>query len=218
MTTAQKHQRTFPLFPVIFGVVAVALVTVVVLTFDSEDSSNETGSPEITGETLPLLPNGGSDPAAGMLAPEVSGADFDGSSVSMTNDGQAKVILFVAHWCPHCQREVPIVQDWLDSTTLPDNVDFYTISTSVSSTRENYPPSAWLEREGWTAQVIRDDATSSVGAAFGLTAYPYWVFTSAGLTRRLPTAGAQRQPSPRCSFSQSPACICCIEPPSKMNL
>ncbi len=179
MTTAQRPQRNFPLFPVIFGVVAVALVTVVVLTFDSGDSSDETGSPEITGETLPLLPEGSADPAVGMLAPEVSGADFDESSVSMTNDGQAKVIVFVAHWCHVCRREVPIVQDWLDSTTLPDNVDFYTISTSVSSTRENYPPSAWLEREGWTAQVILDDAASSVGNAFGLTAFPYWVFTSA---------------------------------------
>ncbi|MCH7585366.1 MAG: TlpA family protein disulfide reductase [Acidobacteria bacterium] len=163
----------------IFGVVTVVLVTLVVLTFDSGDTSSETGSPAITGETLPMLPGGGSDPAVGMLAPEVSGTDFDGSPVPMTNDGRAKVILFVAHWCPHCQREVPIIQDWLDSTTLPENVDFYTISTSVSSTRENYPPSAWLEREGWTAPVILDDATSSVSNAFGLTAFPYWVFTSA---------------------------------------
>ncbi len=179
MTTARRPQRSFPLFPVIFGFVAVVLVTLVVLTFDSEGSSNETGSPEITGEALPLLPEGSADPAVGMLAPEVAGTDFDGSAVSMTNDGQAKVILFVAHWCSHCQREVPIVQDWLDGTTLPENVDFYTISTSVSSTRENYPPSAWLEREGWTAQVILDDAASSVGNAFGLTAFPYWVFASA---------------------------------------
>ena len=179
MTTAQRPQRNFPLLPVLFGVVAVALVTVVVLTFDSGGSGSETGSPEITGETLPLLPEGGGDPAAGMLAPEVSGTDFDGSPVSMTNDGRAKVILFVAHWCPHCQREVPIVQDWLDSTTLPDKVDFYTVSTSVRSTGENYPPSAWLDREGWTAQVILDDAASSVSNAFGLTAFPYWVFTSA---------------------------------------
>lgn len=179
MTTARRPQRNFPLLPVVFGVVAVVLVTLVVLTFDSGGSSNETGSPEITGEALPLLPEGSADPAVGMLAPEVAGTDFDGSAVSMTNDGQAKVILFVAHWCSHCQREVPIVQDWLDGTTLPENVDFYTISTSVSSTRENYPPSAWLEREGWTAQVILDDAASSVGNAFGLTAFPYWVFASA---------------------------------------
>ncbi len=179
MTAVQRPQRNFPIFPVIFGVVAVALITVVVLTFDSGGAGSETGSPAITGETLPFLPEGGSDPALGMLAPEVSGTDFDGTALSMTNDGRAKVILFVAHWCPHCQREVPIVQDWLDSTTLPPNVDFYTISTSISSTRENYPPSAWLEREGWTAQVILDDAASSIGNAFGLTAFPFWVFTSA---------------------------------------
>ena len=189
MTAVQRPQRNFPIFPVIVGVVAVTLVTLVVLTFDSGGAGNETGSPAITGETLPFLPESGSDPALGMLAPEVSGTDFDGTALSMTDDGRAKVILFVAHWCPHCQREVPIVQDWLDSTTLPPNVDFYTISTSISSTRENYPPSAWLEREGWTAQVILDDAASSVGNAFGLTAFPFWVFTSADGTVKTRVTG-----------------------------
>jgi thiol-disulfide isomerase/thioredoxin len=162
----------------VFGLVAVALITIVVLTFDSEGVS-EFGSPEINGNVLPLLPDSGPDSAVGLFAPEVIGADYSDNPVSITLDGHAKVIIFVAHWCPHCQREVPIVKEWLDSNPLPENVDLYAVSTSISSTRENYPPSSWLDREGWNAPVIVDDATSSIGNAYGLTAFPFWAFVSA---------------------------------------
>ena len=176
MTTPSTPKK-FPVLPVVMGLVAVALVTFVALTFDSEGGS-EFGSPAITGNVLPLFPDDGPDTAVGLFAPEVVGTDYADNPVSITLDGQAKVIIFVAHWCQHCQREVPIVQEWLNNTTLPDNVDLYAVSTSISSTRENYPPSSWLDREGWTPPVIVDDATSSVGNAYGLTAFPFWAFVS----------------------------------------
>ncbi len=179
MTTAPKAQKKFPLVPVIVGVVAVALIAVVVLTVDDGGNGVELGSPTITGDLLPRLPEGGADPAIGLPAPEVEGTDFDGEPVSITDDGRAKVIVFLAHWCPACQHEVPIVQDWLDGTTLPENVDFYSVATGITSARDNYPPSAWLDREGWTPPVLVDDEASRVGTAFGLSRYPFWVFTSA---------------------------------------
>jgi len=176
---APKAKKKFPLVPVAFAIVALALITVVVLTFDEGGSSGEIGSPEVTGEPLARLPEAGNDPAVGMSAPLVTGADFDDNPVSIANDGNAKIILFLAHWCPHCQNEVPIVQDWLDGDPLVEGVDFYTVATSISSTRDNYPPSAWLDREGWTAQVIVDDGASSVAGAYGLSAFPFWAFTAA---------------------------------------
>ena len=30
---------------------------------------------------------------------------FDGADVAIANDGRAKLILFLAHWCPHCQEQ-----------------------------------------------------------------------------------------------------------------
>jgi thiol-disulfide isomerase/thioredoxin len=175
MTTDHKAPRKFPLVPVIVGVFAIALVALVVVTFD-QGGTTEFGDPVVTGDSLPFLPDGGTDPALGIAAPEVTGTDYDDSEVSITHDGNSKIVLFVAHWCPHCQREVPLVQEWLDSAPLPDNVELISVSTSISSTAENYPPSAWLEREGWTSQVIVDNAAGDVANAFGLTAFPYWVF------------------------------------------
>lgn len=176
MTTPAPTPKKFPIVPVVLGVVAIALIAVVVLTFDSGGSSDQLGSPDVTGEVLPRFPEGTADPAVGMAIPEVVGADFDGTPVSITNDGNAKIIIFLAHWCPHCQRELPVVSDWLQDDPLLDGVDIFAIATGISSTRENYPPEPWFEREGWTGPIIVDDAVSTIGGSFGLSAYPFWVF------------------------------------------
>jgi hypothetical protein len=49
----------------------------------------------------------------------------------------------------------------------------------VAETRPNYPPSEWLESEGWTPPVLLDDTEYAVGDVFGLTAFPFWVFVNA---------------------------------------
>jgi thiol-disulfide isomerase/thioredoxin len=110
-----------------------------------------------------------------MRAPLVEGADFDGQPVAIEADGRAKVLLFLAHWCPHCQAEVPVVQGWASAGGIPDDVDVISIATGIDPSAPNYPPDAWLEREGWTLPVIVDP-TNSVSDAYGLTAFPFWVF------------------------------------------
>jgi len=53
----------------------------------------------ITGEALPAYEQGGeSDPAVGLPAPEVAGVSFDGTEVSIADDGRPKVLFFLAHW------------------------------------------------------------------------------------------------------------------------
>jgi thiol-disulfide isomerase/thioredoxin len=89
-------------------------------------------------------------------------------------DGRFTMVLFVAHWCPHCQREVPLVQQWVDQGGLPEGVDLVSVSTAIDPSRPNYPPDAWLAREGWTAPVLVD-ADNSAAEAAGLTAYPFFV-------------------------------------------
>jgi hypothetical protein len=69
-----------------------------------------------------------------------------------------------------------VVQGWLDSEPLPSGVDFYSVATSITETRENFPPDDWLEREDWTPPVVVDDEASTVAANFGLNAFPFWVF------------------------------------------
>ncbi len=143
---------------------------------ESAEGLAETQAVTVTGTALPgYEPGGGTDSAVGTAAPEVSGQSFDGSPVEIRNDGRAKLVVFVAHWCPHCQKEIPILADYLKSNQLPAGVDLYTVSTGVASNRPNYPPSAWLEKEGWTAKTLADSDDGKAADAFGLSAFPYFV-------------------------------------------
>lgn len=173
-----QQPRKFPLSWIIAGVLTVLLIATIVLTLESDESDDkpdEYGTPTAEG-SLSTLIDPLSDPAIGQPVPTIEGQDFDGSAVSIADDGRAKVILFLAHWCPVCQNEVPWVTDWLAQGSLPESVDFYTVATAIDRSRENWPPSEWLDREGWTPPVIVDDRVSSAATAFGLPAYPYWVF------------------------------------------
>ncbi|HEX2047960.1 MAG TPA: TlpA disulfide reductase family protein [Acidimicrobiales bacterium] len=94
--------------------------------------------------------------------------------MEIARDGKPKLVMFLAHWCPHCQAEVPVLVDWA-SAGQPQGVDLVAVSTAVDRARPDYPPSAWLEREGWTIPTVADDADGTAAAAFGLTGYPYFV-------------------------------------------
>jgi thiol-disulfide isomerase/thioredoxin len=145
-----------------------------------EIDSFEHGTPEVEGD-LSAMPQGAGidETATGEPSPTVIGRDFAGNEVRIEHDGRAKAIVFLAHWCPHCQAEVPRVQAWLDETGGVEGVDIYSVSTALNPSRPNYPPSAWLESELWTVPLIRDDAESNVYRAFGAGGFPFWVFVNA---------------------------------------
>ena len=164
------------------GVVLVLLVAALVASGGSGDKKKaaegveETRPVTVTGAALPKYePGGGADAAEGAAIPEVKGQSFDGSPVAIRNDGRAKLIVFVAHWCPHCQKEVPLLVDYLKKNPLPSGVDLYTVSTGVSAKAPNYPPSAWLKKEGWKAKTLADSAEQGAADAFGLSSFPYFV-------------------------------------------
>ena len=130
--------------------------------------------PVIAGTPLPRFTTTADDPAKGLAAPTVQGHDYQGNPVEITPSGRPTLVIFAAHWCPHCQRELPLIQSWIDAGDAPDDVDLVSVSTGVEPTAPNYPPEAWFERIGWTVPVIVDP-TDSVAAAYGLANYPYFV-------------------------------------------
>jgi cytochrome c biogenesis protein CcmG/thiol:disulfide interchange protein DsbE len=178
---------------IIIGAVGalVVLLLVAAVVFGDEEAGAEYGDPVITGTALTLYPSTESVDftAAGQIAPDVAGSDYAGNAVSITNDGRAKGIVFLAHWCPHCQEEVPRVQEWLNSGGGVDGVDLYSVSTAANSGQSNYPASSWLANEGWTIPVIVDDQDGSVHSAYGAGGFPYWVFLNADGTVAVRTAG-----------------------------
>jgi thiol-disulfide isomerase/thioredoxin len=160
-------------------VVVCALIIALVAGSDSGSddtaTAGRTDSSTDTSAALPKLPDSGADPAIGQALPPLTGTDAGGNPFTIAADGKPQIIVFLAHWCPHCQREVPVIQDWIDGGGLPDGVELASVATAIDERRPNYPPQEWLEREGWTAPVLYDDAASSAAQAAGLSSYPFFV-------------------------------------------
>jgi len=183
-----------PIWPIVIGGVVVVAILAILAVFLSQPSTAEVSEPAaqplaIEGSALPELPAEGTDPAVGVTIPTISGIGLDGQALSIGPEDGAQVIVAVAHWCPHCQAEVPELTGWLADNPLPEGVRLVTLSTGIDPARPNYPPSAWLEREGWPAPVLTDDAESSGLAALGLNAFPGFVFVNADGTVASRTIG-----------------------------
>ena len=131
----------------------------------------ETGTVEIIGDALPADESVGHSAPAFKAQPNTSAEMVE----IQPDDGTVRLIGFFAHWCPHCQREVPRVARWLNENDLPNGVEVVAISTSVREGTPNYPPSEWFEAENWPTQVLVDSPDKTLAAAFGLTGFPYWV-------------------------------------------
>jgi thiol-disulfide isomerase/thioredoxin len=160
------------------GVLGLALVIAIAVSAVTSggESGAEFGEVTVEGDPIPIFsgePAG--DNAIGMTAPTVTGETFDGETISIAPDGNPKVVLFLAHWCPHCQAEVPRVAQWLEAGNKPEGVDLYAISTLANRVQANWPPSAWLEDEGWDVPTIKDDENSTASQALGLRGTPYWL-------------------------------------------
>ncbi len=181
--------RSNPLLKwVIGGIVALVAVAVAVAFLASGDADQrdrdslvlQVSDVTLAGAALPVFEQSQGDPALGTQAPAFAATTFDGTEVSVQpGDGTAKVIGFFAHWCPHCQRELPRISNWLAGNTLPAGVEVIAVSTAVSADRPNYPPSAWFSDERWPATVVRDSAENEIGAAYGLRSFPYIVVVDA---------------------------------------
>jgi len=136
----------------------------------------QVGLVQLAGDPLPVFDAAGADLALGARPPAIAASHFDGTQVEVTpGDGTPKVLLFLAHWCPHCQAEVASLTDWFAAKGVPTDVEIIAISTGVDVDAPNYPPSSWLLDENWPTPVVRDSGQGEIGAAYGLSGFPYLV-------------------------------------------
>ena len=151
------------------------------------DAIQETAAVVVEGEPLPQYPettgyvaDPATDPAVGLTPPTLTGQDFEGNDVTIDPaDGTPQVVVFAAHWCPHCQKEIPLIQEWIDEGSLPDGVEISLVSTSARADGPEYPPSEWLSGADWSSTVLLDNADQSAATVYGLTGFPYMVFIGA---------------------------------------
>lgn len=172
------------------ALIAGALGVAFVLTGDGPPEQTETANVTIEGADLPAIPRepGGADPGVGEPAPVVEGVDFGGNPVDLLAEDQGTLVVFLAHWCNVCQREVPVIVDHLGDNR-PEGVRLVGVPTSTDATQGNYPPSAWLDAEGWPFGVLVDSPADQIAKAYGVEAFPAFVAVGADGTVRARVTG-----------------------------
>ena len=140
---------------------------------------------EVEGTPLPELLNEIDDAAVGLPAPIVVGTDFDGSEVVI--DGATNgptMVIFVAHWCPHCNAEIPRINELRDEEAFPSDLDIVGVSTAVQLNGEHFPPSEWRTELDWTYPMMGDGVdlvaqTFLATSAYGVNSFPFGVIIDA---------------------------------------
>jgi thiol-disulfide isomerase/thioredoxin len=180
--------------------VAIAVVAIVALSGGGGSSgSNSSASKSSSSglkQTQPVNVSGtpqpqfgdNKDAAVGKAAPVLTGKSFDGSPVTVPVNGKPTMIVFGAHWCPHCQREFPEIVDWLAGGGAK-NANVVAVATGTNADAPNYPPSSWLDRIKWPDNVMADSGDATAAQAYGLPSYPFIVFVKADGTVAMRTTG-----------------------------
>jgi thiol-disulfide isomerase/thioredoxin len=162
------------------AVVLVVLVGVVIALAGgaAEETSDVTademfGDVSVVGASLPEL-GSGEDAAIGRAAPELEGERPDGTAERVGGAGEPTLVVFLAHWCPHCQAELPLLVE-LEAEGAFEGVRLVAVLTGTDPAAPNFPPTAWLDDERWRGDVLLDDRAATAASAYGVAGYPFLV-------------------------------------------
>ncbi len=138
---------------------------------------------EVTGDPLPGLDTEVAvDPAIGTAMPVIAGAGFDGRPITIGGPSDGPTLyVFLAHWCPHCNDEIPELIELEGRGGIPQGMNVVAISTGVDESAPNYPPSDWLVDKDWPSQwpVMADSADSTSFVVTGGSGFPYLMIVDA---------------------------------------
>ena len=164
---------------IVGAIIAIVIGGAAIVAISSSGSESSTSSGNIsefsditvTGDALPAFDSvsTATDTAIGLPAPVVSGKGFTGTEITTDGAGTPTLLVFLAHWCPHCQREVPLLVQWEKDGKTPTGVDVIAVATGTDPANPNFPPSEWLAREEFPAlwPVIADSADKKAANEIG---------------------------------------------------
>ena len=94
-------------------VLAIGLAIAIGVTLVDEplDGNLPEGETTVNGDLLPEFASENDDNIArGLAAPTFSAPNQNSEIVTIEKNGNAKALIFLAHWCGYCQLEVPVVE------------------------------------------------------------------------------------------------------------
>ena len=147
----------------------------------AEDISLDTGNITVnSGTDLPLFDSTvATDPAVGQTIAGFEAQTITGGTFNSIEPGVARIYSMLAHWCPFCNDELPVISEWLTETDLGDDVEFVAGAVSVNPSRDNYPPADWLGDAGFSGTIIVDNPQAKLMDIMGTRSFPFLVAVDA---------------------------------------
>jgi thiol-disulfide isomerase/thioredoxin len=184
------------------GVLLVAAIAIGITAISGDSTTNKpTTTPRVTvegqlaageyqpvivdGDALSPLGDGSGNPALdssmGKTAPTLNGYNFAGTPVSVTPgaNNQPLMLVFLAHWCPHCNREVPRLIEWKEQGLVPEGLRVIGVTTASRNDQPNWPPSDWIEEMKWPFEVFVDSEEGTAFNAYGVDGFPFIAIVNA---------------------------------------
>lgn len=168
-----KKNWAFPAVVAAVVVVGIAIVVVAALNKDSAPKSDVALGGGGPGDSAPTAVVSGSM-AQGQPAAQLSGVDmYSGREVSLEEmKGKPTLLTVWAHWCPHCQKELPIIQQL--SKEQAADVNFLTLTTAAGqqpASAQYATPATLMQTQGITIPTLRDDGAAGM-KELGVSGFP----------------------------------------------
>jgi thiol-disulfide isomerase/thioredoxin len=158
----------------VLGGAAIAAILVLV-TMTITGGTGTTVSPSAAGTvTVDGAPR--TEPlAVGDPVPDYTAPAIGGGTTGWTDAAGSPAVLSVwAPWCPHCQVELPLLDQ-----VMPDypSVRWVTIVTAIGQS-PGPDAAAFLDEHGIVAPTAIDDAQGTLASAFGIQGFPTLYFVA----------------------------------------
>ena len=153
-----------------------ALVAVVILAVVALMSGGEEGAGPSTSEQVTVAGPARTEPLAiGEAVPDFSAPGLSGGRVAWSDYAGGPAVLSVwAPWCPHCQVELPILDDVMREFPA---VGFVTVVTAIGD-QPGPAPEDYMRENDLAFPVAVDDDAGTIANALGIQGFPTLYFVA----------------------------------------
>jgi peroxiredoxin len=150
--------------------ISAAVAAVLVFAFTG---SGDTGQASSAGD-VSIVDATGRTLVPGDVVPSFTAPALEGGMFTWSDYRTGPVVLAVwAPWCPHCQKELPVLSEVVDATA---SVRLVSMVTAVGQA-PGPSPQGFMQSHGLTFPVAVDDDRGTLGGGLGVRSFPtvYWV-------------------------------------------
>jgi peroxiredoxin len=147
----------------------VVVVGAVAAAFVLASGTDDGGKPAATGEVVMSGPARSDPLRIGDAVPDFAAPGLDGGRVSWSDyRGSPTVLVAWAPWCPHCQKELPV----LDRVARDyPGVRLASVVTAIGL-HPGPDPKEFMRENGMSFPVAVDDERGTLAAGLGVTGFP----------------------------------------------